>query len=196
MSEPASSGLGGAIAGAGAGAIIGAPLGAPGLGAAIGGATGGAAGYGLGTLPHNQQNEAERRRLNELPNPGPQPAAVDLTGLWQGQSVAGCSPMTTAPGRCNGQTNINLALTQDGSTLRGRYQCVPGTTICYEGNTSGKVVAGRVSPSLTTMRIAMPDGSSCIYQGRFSADVGAGGYSCYQGAAIEESGQWKVARSG
>jgi len=194
--EPASSSLGGAIAGAGAGAIIGAPLGAPGAGAAIGGVTGGAAGYGLGSLPHNQQNEAQRRRLNELPNPVLQAAPVDLTGMWQGQSTAGCSPMTTAPNRCNSQTNIGFSLRQNGSTLTGRYQCRPGTAMCYEGNNYGDVVAGSVRPGLTTMRIAMPDGSSCVYQGRFSENVGVGGYSCYQGGTIQESGQWKVARAG
>jgi hypothetical protein len=86
---------------------------------------------------------------------------------------------------------------QEGSTLRGSYQCAIGNMVCRDANktTSGDIVEGQVSGRMLTFRVILPaDVSSCIYSGEASSTRAGGTYRCYQGGGLDEMGIWQVSR--
>jgi hypothetical protein len=117
-------------------------------------------------------------------------------GVWEGVSLASCN--TSAANRCNAEQKINITLLQGDSGLRGFYTCGYGTMDCLGQNETGKIVAASLNGGQLTTRVQMPDGTSCIYTGRTVGTGGnkiTGGYSCYGGGALIESGSWQGKRS-
>jgi hypothetical protein len=116
-----------------------------------------------------------------------------VVGVWQGLSLANCS--TSPENRCNAQQKITLTFLEGDSGLTGYYRCAYGTMNCYNMNETGKIVSATLNGGQMTARVAMPDGTSCIYTGRTSGNDITGGYSCYGGGGQIESGSWKGQRS-
>jgi hypothetical protein len=117
-------------------------------------------------------------------------------GVWEGLSLANCN--TSAPNRCNAQNKISITLLQGDSGLRGFYTCGYSTMDCLGQNETGKVVDASLNGGQITARVEMPDGTSCVYTGRTMGTGGnsiTGGYSCYGGGALIESGNWQGRRS-
>jgi hypothetical protein len=56
---------------------------------------------------------------------------------------------------------------------------------------TGKIADGRMEKTPLTMRVMMPDGSSCRFSGQPSGDSIKGGYSC-QGPPRGEQGTWEA----
>ena len=96
--------------------------------------------------------------------------------------------------RCHAVVNIALTMTQQGSTVGGSYKCSTGTMMCRKLNDTGEIAYGAVREGGLSLRVMLPDGSSCIFQSKRSGDRMGGGYICLQGAAIVERGQWEVER--
>jgi len=119
--------------------------------------------------------------------------AGSVVGVWNGLTLANCS--TSPSDRCNAQQKITLTMIETDQGLRGFYRCAYGTLNCYNMNETGKIVDAKLSGAQFTARVQMPDGTSCIYTGRTAGNGVIGGYSCYGGGALIESGSWKGQRS-
>jgi hypothetical protein len=117
----------------------------------------------------------------------------DITGLWEGTAVNGCGFVQMERTRCHAVVNIALTMTQQGSMVGGSYKCSMGTMMCRKLNDAGVIAYGAVREGGLSLRVMLPDGSSCIFQGKWGERMG-GGYICLQGAAIVERGQWEVER--
>jgi len=123
----------------------------------------------------------------------PKPA-LDITGKWQGISITSCGVMLLELARCNARERITFTLFQEGSDVSGVYTCTYGTMICQNLNQNGKVVSSSINGSLARLRVEMPDGSSCMFNGTFQSESVVGGYACYQGGGLLEQGSWQAAR--
>jgi hypothetical protein len=123
-----------------------------------------------------------------------QPGKVgSVVGVWNGLTLANCS--TSPSDRCNAQQKITLTMIETDQGLRGYYRCAYGTLNCYNMNETGKIVDATLSGAQFTARVQMPDGTSCVYTGRTAGNGVNGGYSCYGGGALIESGSWKGQRA-
>jgi hypothetical protein len=65
---------------------------------------------------------------------------------------------------------------------------------CRNMNNTGKIADGNMKKTLLSMRVMMPDGSTCRFSGQPSGDIIKGGYSC-QGGPRGEQGTWEARRS-
>jgi len=115
-----------------------------------------------------------------------------IVGVWAGTTVANCS--MSARNRCNAEQKVTITLIQD-SKLTGYYRCAYGTLNCLNMNETGKVVDANLNESRVTIRVAMPDATSCLYSGLIKNDALRGGYSCNSGGATIEQGSWQAQRS-
>lgn len=122
----------------------------------------------------------------------PAPGDSKIAGVFEGTSVAYCN--TSPPSRCNAQQNIRITLIQGSSGLTGSYQCSYGNMVCYNMNQTGKVSKATISGNQVMVRVQMPDGTSCLYNARMQGDNFNGGYSCYGGGSLIETGMWRGKR--
>ncbi|MFZ1119248.1 MAG: hypothetical protein WAN81_03375 [Candidatus Binataceae bacterium] len=120
------------------------------------------------------------------------------TGLWEGTSISSCMPLSPEARRCNAVVKITLQMFQQGSAVTGHYTCATGTMVCRDSNSSGTIADGKVREGNVGMRVMMPDGSSCLFNGRPSQDKQnklTGTYFCMQGGGYIEQGRFDVERS-
>jgi len=123
------------------------------------------------------------------------------TGIWEGTSTAACLPFQPDITRCNAVQKITLRMFQEGSKITGQYTCATGNMVCRDTNTTGTIAEGKVRDGGASMRIMLPDGSSCLFNGRPSpgnqppAVKLTGSYFCMQGGGFIERGTFKVERS-
>ncbi len=121
-----------------------------------------------------------------------------FTGLWEGTSTSSCMPLQPDARRCNAVVKITLQMFQKSSTLTGHYTCETGTMVCRDSNSSGTIADGKVREGSVGLRVMMPDGSSCLFNGRPSQDKQnklTGTYFCMQGGGYIEQGRFQVERS-
>jgi hypothetical protein len=121
-------------------------------------------------------------------------AEPGFTGLWEGTSTANCMPLQPVR-RCNAVVKITLQMFQQGSTLTGHYTCAPGNMVCRDSNTTGTIADGKVLPGGIGIRVMMPDGSSCLFNGRPVQNQLTGSYFCMQGGGYIEQGRFQIERS-
>ncbi|MGH7905634.1 MAG: hypothetical protein ACREP6_03310 [Candidatus Binataceae bacterium] len=125
-------------------------------------------------------------------------AGGGMTGMWEGSSRASCNafnPMAFNT-RCNAINRITLTMVQEGAKITGFYKCSVGTTDCRNQNDSGNIASGTDKNGRLSLRIMLPDGSSCIFNGaKVKHNVIAGSYSCYQGGGLVEQGSYAVKRN-
>ncbi len=161
--------------------------------AAAGCATGGGVGDTSAAPPPSADNGSASGTPMQV-QPGKPGSTV---GVWEGLSLANCA--TSAPNRCNAENKVSITLLQgDGGKLQGLYTCGYGTMDCLGQNETGKIVDASLNGGQITARVQMPDGTSCVYTGRTVGTGGnaiTGGYSCYGGGALIESGSWQGKRS-
>ena len=127
-----------------------------------------------------------------------------FTGLWEGISTSACVPMQPDASRCNAVQKITFQLFQKGTKLTGHYTCAIGNMVCRNSNTTGTVVNGKVRASAVDWRVILPDGSSCLFNGRPSRNNSqgnaavrrlTGAYFCMQGGGYVDKGSYQVERS-
>ena len=118
-----------------------------------------------------------------------------VVGVWDGTTLASCSA-SLPQNRCNAQQKVSITVLEgnDGK-LGGFYKCSYGTQDCYHLNETGKVVDATITGSLVRMRVMLPDGTSCAFNGRPAENVVNGGYTCTSGGAILERGVWRARRN-
>jgi len=107
-------------------------------------------------------------------------------------------PLQPEARRCDAVVKITLQMFQKGSAVTGHYTCATGTMVCRDSNSSGMIADGKVREGNVGMRVMMPDGSSCLFNGRPSQDKQnklTGTYFCMQGGGYIEQGRFEVERS-
>ena len=114
---------------------------------------------------------APRPRPKALRPPTPARRAKRVTRAFgTGTSTSTCLPMQPDASRCNAVMKITLQMYQEGSKLTGHYTCAPGNMVCRDSNTTGTIADGKVREGNVGMRVMMPDGSSCLFNGRPSRE--------------------------
>lgn len=123
-------------------------------------------------------------------------AESGFAGVWQGTTLASCAAFAYLPSRCNAEQNVTITLLQspDGK-FTGRYTCAYGNMDCYHANETGKVIEVSNAGARMSVRVIMPDATSCIFTGINVNQTINGGYSCYQGGGLIEQGSWRAHRS-
>jgi hypothetical protein len=118
-----------------------------------------------------------------------------VVGVWDGTTLASCSA-SLPQDRCNAQQKVSITVLEgENGKLGGFYKCSYGTQDCYHLNESGKVVDATVTGTLVSMRVMMPDGTTCNFTGRPDENVVNGGYTCTSGGPILERGVWRARRN-
>ena len=97
--------------------------------------------------------------------------------------------------RCNAVVKITLRMFQQGSSLTGHYTCATGNMVCRDTNTTGTIADGKVRDGGVGLRVMLPDGSSCLFNGRPAQNKLTGSYFCMQGGGYIEQGRFQVERS-
>lgn len=120
----------------------------------------------------------------------------ELAGFWIGATTAFCNRNPAEfDMRCNTINVITLSLLQDKNRVGGFYKCSFGNQDCRDHNDTGKVAAASMRGSRLVMRIALPDLSSCIFQGTADSPASiSGAYFCYQGGGLMEQGHFEIRR--
>ena len=123
-------------------------------------------------------------------------AESDFAGVWQGTTLASCAAFAHLPSRCNAEQIVTITLLQspDGK-FTGRYTCAYGNMDCYHENDTGKIIDVGIAGKRMSVRVMMPDATSCIYTGINTNQAVNGGYTCYQGGGLIEEGSWQARRS-
>ena len=69
--------------------------------------------------------------------------------------------------------------------------------VCRDSNTTGTIADGTVHESGVGLRVMMPDGSSCLFNGRPAGNNQklSGTYFCMQGGGYIEQGRFQVERN-
>jgi hypothetical protein len=145
-----------------------------------------------------QQSTAQNAQPVAQAAPAAESAAAQqsgLTGLWEGTSTSNCMPFQPDIGRCNAVVKITLDIFQQGSTLTGRYGCTIGNMVCRDSNTTGTIADGKVRDGAAALRVMLPDGSSCLFNGRPLHNAMTGSYFCMQGGGYIEQGRFQVQRN-
>ena len=118
-----------------------------------------------------------------------------VVGVWDGTTLASCSA-SLPQDRCNAQQKVSITVLEgDDGKLGGFYKCSYGTQDCYHLNETGKVVDATITGSLVRMRVMLPDGTSCAFNGRPAENLVNGGYTCTSGGAVLERGVWRARRN-
>jgi hypothetical protein len=125
----------------------------------------------------------------------PEKGQIDVTGVWRGKSSAECGMLIPDETRCGAVNEITFTLLQQSAKVSGFYKCSYGNMDCRNGNDIGKVALGTIGTNLLQMRVMMPDGSDCIFNGRPKGNAIDGGYLCLQGGGLIERGIWRAGRS-
>lgn len=103
-------------------------------------------------------------------------------------------PLQPDARRCNAVVKITLTIFQQGSTLTGYYGCATGSMMCRDSNTTGTIADGGRHGDGVALRVMMPDGSSCLFNGKPWHNAMAGIYFCMQGGGYIEQGRFETRR--
>jgi hypothetical protein len=123
-------------------------------------------------------------------------AESNFAGVWQGTTLASCGAFGSRPGRCDALQKVTITLLEESDAkLTGRYTCAYGNRDCYHGNDTGKVIDVSIAGARLSVRVIMPDATSCIYTGIEANQTINGGYSCYRGGGLIEQGSWHAHHS-
>src|SRR5437660_10752101 len=87
---------------------------------------------------------------------GRESTETDVTGVWQGRTIADCALVTTTnPGRCSAMQRITLTMFQDGQRVTGSYKCAFVNEECRGLAESGVILDGHVFDRLLRIRIML-----------------------------------------
>ena len=120
----------------------------------------------------------------------------DLSGVWQGTSVTGCSPLRmTGPWRCGARADIMLTfIRDDAARTMGIYASNRGPAgSAFEETGRIDEVFASISPRLW-LRVMMRNHSSCLFNGDMQHEEIAGNYLCFREGSSFERGLWDVRR--
>jgi hypothetical protein len=121
----------------------------------------------------------------------------DLSGVWIGSSITGCTPLRMdGPWRCGARANIMLTfIGEDPAAMAGIYESDRGPA----GDAfqeSGRIVEERISDSKSFwLRVTMGNHSSCLFNSNLQPEEMGGSYICFRDGTSFERGRWTARRS-
>ncbi len=141
---------------------------------------------GGGTQAYTHQEESNSESVFGSRESAPS----DITGVWQGTTYVN-SCFAAQPGRCGAQQIVIITL-RESERGKGSYRCSYGNQTCLGQNDTGRIIEASLNHRQMMIRVAMPDGTACIFTGHLQDSSVNGGYSCYAGAGILEQGSWRA----
>jgi len=121
----------------------------------------------------------------------------DLTGVWTGTSITGCTPLRmNGPWRCGARADIMLTfIREDTAAITGIYASDRGR----DGDAfqeTGRIVEVPVSGSTSLwLRVSMRNHASCLFNSKLPREAMEGSYICFREGISFERGRWMVRRS-
>jgi len=121
----------------------------------------------------------------------------DLTGVWIGTSITGCTPLRmNGPWRCGARADMMLTfIGEDRSGMIGIYASDRGQSgDAFQEKGSILEVPERDSGPLW-LRVIIRSHSSCLFSGSLRRNEMGGSYICFRDGTSFERGRWTVRRS-
>ena len=121
----------------------------------------------------------------------------DLSGVWTGTSITGCTPLrSNGPWRCGARADIMLTFVrEDSAAMLGIFASDRGRAGDAFAE-AGRIVdmPASVSQSLY-FRVAIGNHASCVFNANLWGDEMGGSYICFREGMSFERGRWAVQRS-
>jgi len=121
----------------------------------------------------------------------------DLSGVWTGTSITGCTPLRTiGPWRCGARADIMLTFVRyDTAGILGIFASDRGRA--GDGfQETGRIVDMPVSGSSNLwFRVAMGNHASCVFNANLRGEQMGGSYICFREEMSFERGRWAAQRS-
>jgi hypothetical protein len=121
----------------------------------------------------------------------------DLTGVWTGTSITGCTPLRmNGPWRCGARADIMLTfIREDTAAMTGIYASDRGRDGDAFQETGRVVEAPESGSARLWFRVMMRDHSSCLFTSNLRGEEMAGSYLCFREGISFERGRWMVRRT-
>lgn len=117
----------------------------------------------------------------------------NLSGVWTGTSIVGCTPLRMGgPRRCGATANIMFTIVEErADAITGFYASDSGAL----EETGRIVVSAPLRSTRLWLRVMMNDHSSCIFNANLPRDAMKGAYLCFHDGSSLERGYWTARRS-
>jgi hypothetical protein len=125
------------------------------------------------------------------------PGKYNLSGVWTGTSITGCTPLRmNGPWRCGARADIMLTfIREDSAAITGIYASDRGRAAGAFQETGRIVEAPESGPKRLWLRVIMRDHSSCLFTSNLPREEMKGSYLCFRNGTSFERGRWAVRRS-
>jgi len=121
----------------------------------------------------------------------------DLSGVWTGTSITGCTPLRmNGPWRCGARADIMLTfISEDTEEILGIYASERDPA-AHAFEETGRIVEVFLSGyTRLWLRVAMSDHSTCLFTSNLRRVEMQGSYLCFREGISFERGRWAVRRS-
>src|ERR1700676_3011200 len=124
------------------------------------------------------------------------PEKYDLSGVWTGTSITGCSPLRMyGPWRCGARADLILTfIGKDSAAITGIYASDRSRGGDAFQETGRIVEAPGSSSTRLWLRVIMRDHSTCLFTSNLRREEMAGSYLCFREGISFERGRWAVRR--
>jgi hypothetical protein len=125
------------------------------------------------------------------------PGKYDLSGVWTGISITGCTPLRmNGPWRCGARADIMLTfIREDTAAITGVFASDRGGAGDAFQETGRIVEAPESGSTRLWLRVIMHDHSSCLFTSKLRREEMKGSYLCFREGISFERGRWAVRRS-
>jgi hypothetical protein len=117
----------------------------------------------------------------------------DLSGVWIGTSVTGCTPLRMdGPWRCGAKADIMLTfLPEDPAAAANGIYASERSGAGDDFQETGRIVEEPFGgPTGMWLRVFMANHSSCLFNSKLHGEVMAGNYICFREGTSFERGRW------
>jgi len=121
----------------------------------------------------------------------------DLSGVWTGTSITGCTPLrTNGPWRCGAIADIMLTFVrEDSAAMLGIFASERGRAGDAFAET-GRIVGMPASGSQSLyFRVAIGNHANCVFNANLQGEEMAGSYICFREGISFERGRWAAQHS-
>jgi hypothetical protein len=134
---------------------------------------------------------------SSLPVSSESPGKYDLSGVWTGTSITGCTPLRlNGPWRCGARADIMLTFIRDDTAAIIGIYASDRSRAGDAFQETGRIVEMPVSGSKRLwLRVIMRNHSTCLFSGNLRREQVEGSYICFHVETSFERGQWAVRRS-
>lgn len=121
----------------------------------------------------------------------------DLSGVWTGTSITGCTPFrSNGPWRCGARADIMLTFVrEDSAAILGIFASDRGRGADAFQETGRIVDMGISGPVSLGFRVAMSNHANCVFDANLQGGEMGGSYICFREGMSFERGRWIAQRS-